>query len=513
MMDCSNSSSNDDPQLITETLNFDETTFSVLPVIVDGQTISLADLTSDSLEAETLLSVPYGPTIITLNDGTHAIVPDMLQTASDVVPVDDCGSTSLVATKIEQKLEIEPTEEDEIVNVDSEENVDKEEEVEEEPMNLPVLLTEDSSSALLEAHVLQLDGGTLAYIHSQPQDGSQAVELEDGTVAYITLTQQTQDLQVVEPEPPVKKQKSFMCPQEGCGRLYTSSHHLKVHERTHTGSKPYMCVIDGCGKAFSTDYSRKAHVRTHTGEKPYKCPENLCTKSFKTSGDLQKHIRTHTGERPFVCPVEGCNRSFTTSNIRKVHIRTHTGERPYVCNEPYCDKAFASATNYKNHIRIHSGEKPYACNVEGCNKRFTEYSSLYKHHMVHTQEKPYQCNVCGRSYRQVSTLTVHKRTSHGVIEADDGTEIVLGNVFTQKVLKNANTSNPKKIKRIKTITTNLLSTNDGDYIVDSGGSIQRISSEQIFIIEDIPEHLRALQHITDPDDEELQAALDPLQEQ
>lgn len=35
--------------------------------------------------------------------------------------------------------------------------------------------------------------------------------------------------------------------------------------------------------------------------------------------------------------------------------------------------------------------------------------------------------------------------------------------------------------------------NDGDLILDSGGSIQRISSEQIFIIEDLPEHLRALQ--------------------
>lgn len=52
--------------------------------------------------------------------------------------------------------------------------------VEEEPMNLPVLLTEDSSSALLEAHVLQLDGGTLAYIHSQPQ----GIEQE----AYFTIS-------------------------------------------------------------------------------------------------------------------------------------------------------------------------------------------------------------------------------------------------------------------------------------------------------------------------------------
>ncbi|KAM4721444.1 zinc finger protein 143 isoform 2-T2 [Rhinophrynus dorsalis] len=231
---------------------------------------------------------------------------------------------------------------------------------------------------------------------------------------------------------PQTNEKAFRCDYEGCGKLYTTAHHLKitigqnenevldqdrkrkvkVHERSHTGDRPYLCDHNGCGKAFATGYGLKSHVRTHTGEKPYRCSEENCTKSFKTSGDLQKHIRTHTGERPFKCPFEGCGRSFTTSNIRKVHIRTHTGERPYYCSEPGCGRAFASATNYKNHVRIHTGEKPYVCTVPGCDKRFTEYSSLYKHHVVHTHSKPYNCNHCGKTYKQISTLAMHKRTAH-----------------------------------------------------------------------------------------------------
>ncbi|XP_040265403.1 zinc finger protein 143 [Bufo bufo] len=215
---------------------------------------------------------------------------------------------------------------------------------------------------------------------------------------------------------PQTNEKAFRCEYEGCGKLYTTAHHLKVHERSHTGDRPYQCEHGGCGKAFATGYGLKSHVRTHTGEKPYRCTEENCTKSFKTSGDLQKHIRTHTGERPFKCPFEGCGRSFTTSNIRKVHIRTHTGERPYYCSESGCGRAFASATNYKNHVRIHTGEKPYVCTVPGCDKRFTEYSSLYKHHVVHTHSKPYNCNHCGKTYKQISTLAMHKRTAHNDTE-------------------------------------------------------------------------------------------------
>uniref|UniRef100_A0AAV2L3H7 C2H2-type domain-containing protein n=1 Tax=Knipowitschia caucasica TaxID=637954 RepID=A0AAV2L3H7_KNICA len=211
-------------------------------------------------------------------------------------------------------------------------------------------------------------------------------------------------------------EKAFRCDYEGCGKLYTTAHHLKVHERSHTGDKPYICEYPTCGKKFATGYGLKSHSRTHTGEKPYRCQELNCCKSFKTSGDLQKHTRTHTGEKPFRCPVEGCGRSFTTSNIRKVHIRTHTGERPYYCSEPNCGRSFASATNYKNHMRIHTGEKPYVCTVPGCEKRFTEYSSLYKHHVVHTPCKPYNCNHCGKTYKQISTLGMHKRTAHNDTE-------------------------------------------------------------------------------------------------
>ncbi|XP_010019278.1 PREDICTED: zinc finger protein 76 isoform X2 [Nestor notabilis] len=302
-----------------------------------------------------------------------------------------------------------------------------------DPNTFEAVQLEDGSTAYIHRPVIVPPGSTILEVQAETGLEELAGEEEDGAFDVETINALKQytskDLQKEEVQSSEKGQqvgsKAFRCGYKGCGRLYTTAHHLKVHERAHTGDKPYTCDFPSCGKAFATGYGLKSHMRTHTGEKPYKCPEDVCSKAFKTSGDLQKHIRTHTGERPFKCPFVGCGRSFTTSNIRKVHIRTHTGERPYMCPEPSCGRGFTSATNYKNHMRIHTGEKPYMCTVPGCGKRFTEYSSLYKHHVVHTHCKPYTCNSCGKTYRQTSTLAMHKRSSHGELEATEESEQAL----------------------------------------------------------------------------------------
>ena len=77
-----------------------------------------------------------------------------------------------------------------------------------------------------------------------------------------------------------------------------------------------------CGKLFTQSSSLKIHQRYHGNEKPFHCTK--CPGAFKVKGELTKHQRIHTGSKPYSC--KKCKQSFTWPYALKHHSKIHLTE-------------------------------------------------------------------------------------------------------------------------------------------------------------------------------------------
>ncbi|KTG47754.1 hypothetical protein cypCar_00015839 [Cyprinus carpio] len=174
-------------------------------------------------------------------------------------------------------------------------------------------------------------------------------------------------------------EKCFRCNYDGCGKLYTTANHLKVHERAHTGDKPYCCDLPGCGKRFAT------------------------------------------GERPYVCTVPGCDKRFTEYSSLYKHNVVHTPCKPYKCN--HCGKAYKQISTLVMHKRTaHNDSEPIEEESEGY---FEPPSEAIDDPSLTVS--PVKCeDSCPEMDPEISDVT----EQHVTFITQDGASQAIGNVIT-----------------------------------------------------------------------------------
>jgi len=235
----------------------------------------------------------------------------------------------------------------------------------------------------------------------------------------------------------VQLDSEYACHQ--CGVRCANLPGLKAHTRAHL-TKRFLC--GSCNKSFLVLSQLKDHV-----DKGVCLLENrkctICNKIFAGKHHLDLHMRLHTNTKPHPCNI--CEKSFTQKRSLKEHLLTHDTIRHFECQ--HCHKKFVQKNHLKYHIASQHFEMDteitkHKCNI--CGKVFPFPYQLKKHKNVHGNStakelhSQFKCQSCSTWFSSPALLKLHLKECNSHSDVSRGNIPVNNGDLSQESNKNCN---------------------------------------------------------------------------
>lgn len=223
----------------------------------------------------------------------------------------------------------------------------------------------------------------------------------------------------------MSKARAIQCPY--CAEICLGKQSLEFHfEQSHPGDK-FKCPVCNAGYTLSDDLFN--HLRTQH-DYPAESPP-LERPLSKSSSDYLMTYPKHD------CPF--CDKGgFSSADVLEIHVRTlHADKLSQVNICSYCNTIYQTLSELEEHIKLqHSNgmlKVKFTCDL--CSQECSTYEALqlhkdsvhYKDYSKSFYKEEYpdlykelykdvkaQCSICGAAYSNMSALSEHIMTSHGI---------------------------------------------------------------------------------------------------